>query len=32
MADQIGEQHHAADKADLPQADAANEGRQLFSG
>ena len=32
MADQVGEQHDAADKADLPQADAANEGRDLFSG
>ena len=32
MADQIGEQHHATDKADLPEADAADEGRQLFSG
>ena len=32
MADQIGEQHHAAGKADLPQADAAHEGRDAFSG
>ena len=32
MADQIGEQHHAADQADLSQADAADEGCQLFSG
>ena len=32
MTDQIGEQDHAADEADLPEADAANEGRQLFSG
>ena len=32
MADQIGEQHEPAGKTDLPQADAANEGRQLFSG
>ena len=32
MADQVGEQHQAADKADLPQADAANECRELFSG
>ncbi len=32
MADQIGEQHDAADKAHLPEADAANVCRQLFSG
>ncbi|MEH2552997.1 hypothetical protein V1286_000526 [Bradyrhizobium algeriense] len=32
MADQIGEQDHAADEADLPEADAADGYRQLFSG
>jgi hypothetical protein len=32
MADQIGEQHDAADKADLPEADAAERCRQSFSG
>ncbi len=32
MADQIGKHHHAADKADLPDADAAHEGRDVFSG
>ena len=32
MADQIGEQHDAADKADLPEADAAERCRDLFSG
>ena len=31
MADQIGEQDQPADKADLPDADAAEQGRQLFS-
>jgi len=32
MAEQIGEQHQAAGKANLPDADAAYECRQLFSG
>ncbi len=32
MADQIGEQHHAAGKADLPKADAAHEGRDAVLG
>jgi hypothetical protein len=32
MADEIGEQYDAADEADLPQADAAEEGGQSFSG
>ena len=32
MAEQIGEQHQAAGKADLPDADAADECRELFSG
>ena len=32
MADQVSEQHDAADKADLPEASAANERRQLLSG
>jgi hypothetical protein len=32
MADQVGEQHEASDKADLPQADAAHVCCQLFSG
>ena len=31
MADQIGEQDDAADEADLPEADAADEGRELFA-
>ena len=32
MADQIGEQHHAADEADLAQADAAGECAQFYPG
>ena len=32
MAEQVGEQHQAADKANLPDADAAHECRELFSG
>jgi hypothetical protein len=32
MADQIGEQDYAAGETDLPQADAAERCRQLFSG
>jgi hypothetical protein len=32
VADQIGEQHNAAGEANLPQTDAAQEGRDAFSG